>query len=227
MNLGFLSALPGIGSALGGIAGLFNKPKNPTNAANSYLDKIPGQTGQYYQPYVNSGQNALKQLQEQYGALLGNPQGMYNKFAEGYKESPGYQFRLKNALQAGQNSSAAGGMLGTPQDQQNAMQTGNDIASQDFNDYISQLSGLYGKGLEGTQGLNTHGYDASSSMGNMLAQILGQKGQNAFTGQQGMNQANQQNWANIFGGASAAGQGYNSYNQQQQLLDWLKQNGGF
>jgi len=227
MNLGFLSALPGIGSALGGVAGLFSKPKNPANAANSYLDKIQGQTTPYYQPYINSGQSALKQLQEQYGSLLSDPNAMYSKFAEGYKESPGYQFKLKNALQAGQNASAAGGMLGTPMDVQQQSQIGNDISSEDFNNYISQIAGLYGKGLEGTQGLNSQGYDASSSMGNMLAQILGQKGQNAFTGQQGMNQANQQNWANIFGGASAAGQGYNSYNQQQQLLDWLKQNGGF
>ena len=90
---------------------------------------------------------------------------------------------------------------------------------------MSQIAALYGQGLSGEQGLNTQGYDASSSLGNMLAQVLGQKGMNAFTGQQGMNQAKQQNWANIFGGLGAAGQGYGMSNEQSALLNWLKQNG--
>jgi len=75
--------------------------------------------------------------------------------------------------------------------------------------------------LQGTQGLNQQGYDAASSMGNLQGTVLGQKAQNAFTGQQGLNQANQQDWSNIFGGIGAAGQGYNQYQLQQQLLKIL------
>jgi hypothetical protein len=218
---GLMMALPGLASAAGGLMGLFGKQKNPSDAANKYLDQIPGAAGQYYNPYIQSGQNALGTLQGEYGKLLGDPNSMYDKFGAGYKESPGYQFKLKQGLQAGQNASAAGGMLGTPQDQQQQMQIANDISSQDFNDYISQIAGLYGQGLQGTQGLNQQGYDASSSMGNLQGSVLGQKAQNAFTGQQGQNQANQQNWSNIFGGLGAAGQGYNQQQQLQQLMQLL------
>lgn len=223
-----LSMLPGIASAAGGLFGMFgNKKKNnPANAANPYLDQIPGQMKQYYQPYMDAGNSAMSSLQGEYGKLMGDPASMYNKFAEGYKESPGYKFKLDQAMNAARNASAAGGMLGTPQDQQQAMQTATGIADQDFNDYMSQISGLYGKGLEGEQGIENQGFDANTSFANMLAQILGQKGMNAFTGQQGQNQANSQNWSNLFSGIGAAGAGYGSYTKNQQLMELLKHMGG-
>jgi len=65
-------------------------------------------------------------------SYLANPNSMYNKFSEGVQRSPGYQFKLKQALQAGQNPSAAGGMLGTPQDQQQQMGIANDLSKPGF-----------------------------------------------------------------------------------------------
>jgi len=46
-----------------------------------------------------------------------DPDGLYSKLGQGYKESPGYQFKLKQAMMAGDNAAAAGGMAGTPQHQ--------------------------------------------------------------------------------------------------------------
>lgn len=214
-----LAALPGIMSAAGGLSGLFgNKNKgNPADAANRYLDQIPGQMNPYYQPYMDAGKGALGKLTGEYGNTIDDPNSIYNKLAEGYKESPGYAFKLKQALGAGQNASAAGGMLGTPQDVQQQSQIGHDIADQDFEKYMERMNGIYNRGLQGEEGINQKGFDASTGYGNMLGSILGQKGMNAFTGQQGQNQANQANWSNFFGGIGQGVQGYN---------DWTNRNGG-
>lgn len=210
-----LSALPGIGSAIGGIAGLFHKQKNPADAANKYLDKIPGAMQPYYQPYMQAGKGALGNLQNMYGELTGNPGELFSRLGAGYQASPGYQFALKQALAAGGNAAAAGGMLGTPQHRDNNMETAQGLASKDFENYINHVLGLYGQGREGLEELNKLGYGANTGYGNVLGSVLGQQAQNAFTGQTGLNQANQANWSNIFGGLGAAGQGYNDYNQQQ------------
>ena len=112
-----LSALPGIASAAGGVAGLFGKKgRNPADASNQYLDQIPGAMKPYYQPYMDSGSRSMGKLEGEYGSALDDPNSIYNKLSSGYKESPGYQAKLQAALGAGQNASAAGGMLGTPQD---------------------------------------------------------------------------------------------------------------
>lgn len=223
---GLLAALPGLGSLAGGLFGLFGKKKNPMDEANKYLNQIPGQMQPYYQPYQQAGLDTLKQLQGEYGKLLGDPNAMYNKFAEGYKESPGYQFKLKQALGAGNNAAAAGGFAGSPEHEQLSMQTANDIASQDFNNYLSQIAGLYGQGLQGTQGLENQGYGANTDYANMLGQLLGQQGKMAYEGANAANTASGQNWGNIFGGLGQIGSGLNSYNKQQDLMNYLKQFGG-
>lgn len=215
--------IPGIASAAGGLFGMFGKKnKNPADAANGYLDQIPGQVNPYYQPYMDAGKGALNTLQGQYGNLLNNTGDVYNKLAGGYKESPGYQFALKQALGAGQNSSAAGGMLGTPADQQQQMGIAQDLSSKDFGNYMQNQMGLYGAGLSGMGNINQMGFDASTGYGNMLGSILGQKAQNAFSGQAGMNQGRQQNMNDIFGGIGGAASGY--FNNQH-INDILKQLG--
>lgn len=195
-----LSLIGGIGSILGGLGGLFGKKKNPADDANRYLSQIPGKMNPYYQPYINAGRGALDTLRSEYGNLLNNPSGVYGKLAQDYEPSKGYQFLLQQALNAGDNASARGGMLGTPQHQQEAMQTAQGLASQDFEKYLHNIMGLYQGGLGGMQGLEQQGYGASTDYGNMLGSVLGQQAQNAYAGRAGMNQANSQNWSNIFGG---------------------------
>lgn len=227
-----LAAAPGLLSAVGGIAGLFKKkPKynNPANAANPYLDQIAGQAQPYYQPYQQAGNAALGKVQGAYDQQLNDPGAVYNQLAGGYKESPGYQFKLQQAMNAQGNASARGGMLGTPMDAQNAATVGNGIASQDFNDYLSQVMGLRTQGLAGEQGLESQGYGANTDFANLLAQITGQKAANAYNGaagqnsfNQGSNAADSANWGNVASGLGAAATGYNSYNQQQKFMDWLQ-----
>jgi len=171
--------------------GIFSTKKtpNPADAANAELNKIPGATSPYYDPYINAGKEALGTLKDEYGNLLQDPGSIYDRLGKGYKESPGYQFALKQALGAGQNASAAGGMLGTPADQQQQMGLAQDVASKDFQKYLDSVTGLYGKGLSGTEGLNKQGFDASTEYGKMLADIFGQKSSNIYQGTAGQNAA--------------------------------------
>lgn len=171
---------------------------SPSKQANRYLDQIPGQMQPYYQPYMDAGKGSLETLQNQYGDLIGDPGKKYADLGAGYKESPGYQYKLQQALGAQANAQARGGMLGTPQDQTYAMQTANDIASQDFNDYMEKVLGLYGTGLKGNEGIEQQGYEANTNYGNMLGSITGQKARNSYDERIAKNKARAKMWGDVF-----------------------------
>ena len=189
----------GLASLGGGIAGLFGKAgKNPSDAAMGYLNQIPGQTKPYYQPYMDAGKGALSNLQNEDGDLLNGTK--QNQLGENYKQSPGYQFALQQALQGSNNAAAMGGNLGMPQHEQSNMETAQGLASQDYNNYMQNQMGLYGQGLQGNQGLNQMGYNANTGYADMMAQLLGTQGQYGAAGADWKNTQNKNNWANIFGG---------------------------
>ena len=218
LPLALMGMLGGAGSAIGGLAGLFGKKKNPNNAANQYLNQIPGAMQPYYKPYQDAGNAALGKVQGEYGKLIDNPGDMIKNFGSGYQESPGYQFQLQNALKAGQNSSAAGGMLGTGQDQAQAMQTAQGLSSQDYEKYLQHVMDMYGQGLQGEQGLETQGYGANTDYANMLGSLYGQQGQNAYNSTQNQNEENAKNWGNVAGGLAGMGTGYASGNYMDQYF---------
>jgi hypothetical protein len=171
---------------------------SPSASANRYLDQIPDQMSPYYQPYMDAGKESLGTLKGQYGDLINDPGQKYADLGKGYKQSPGYQYKLQQALGAQANAQARGGMLGTQQDQTYAAQTANDIASQDFNDYMDKVTGLYGEGIKGEQGLEEQGYDANTSFGNMVGSIYGQKGRNAYDERQAENAQRAKMWSDVF-----------------------------
>ena len=89
---------------------LFGGGKNPADAAMPYLDKIPGQTSQYLDPYFQAGKSMLPGLEKEYGSLTSDPGGFLNKIGASYQQSPGFKSALQNALTAGNHAAAAGGM---------------------------------------------------------------------------------------------------------------------
>ncbi len=222
-NFGLGSAAGGFGSGLG--AGLFGDLfPNPADKAQGPLGQIPGTISPYYNPYIQAGQGALGQLQGQYGNLLqngGQVQGQYNQMMQdpnsiisrigaGYHQSPGYQWQLGQGEQAINNANAAGGMLGTPQHQQQAGQLAENLGNQDYQNYLQQglglynqgvqgAQGLYGAGLQGLQGLNTGGQNASSELAQALAQALSQQSGLQYSGQANQNQMTGGLLGNIFG----------------------------
>ncbi len=196
-------AATGLGQAAGGFASLFGKgQKNPADAANKYISQIPGQTQQYYQPYMEAGKGAMGELQNQYKDLLGG--NVQNRLGESYKQSPGYQFALEQALSAGNNAAAMGGQLGIPAHEQRNMATAQGLASQDYDKYLQNQMGLYGAGLQGNQQFNQQGFEANKSYADQIAQALAQQGNYAFAGQTGQNQARQQGLSDILGGLGGA-----------------------
>ena len=215
-----MALLPGALSAAGGLFNMFGADKRaqaPMNAANQYLNQIPGQTLPFYQPYMNAGNQALNTVQGEYGKLTSDPNAMYDKFAGGYKSSPGYQARLEEAMRAITNSQAAGGMAGSGQHQQLSAEKALDLHGEDFENYLNHVLGLYGSGLSGEQGLETQGYGANTDYANMLANLSQMKGQMGYETEQAKNNARSQNISNIFGGLGAGATGLGSYfNQQNQ-----------
>jgi hypothetical protein len=176
---------------VGGIAGDVTESffPNPASGAMGYLDQNPDIYRQYYDPYVQAGQNAMPTLEEQYQMLLSNPDALYSMLGRGYEQSPGYQFQLDQGLNAGNQAMAAGGMLGTPAHQQQNMGYAQGLANQDYNNYMSQMLGMYGQGLAGTQGMFDTGYNASTGLAGNLAGNNLSKANLQYSGQANQNQA--------------------------------------
>lgn len=112
---------------------------NPATGAMNYLDQIPGQ-------YTNPD--------------------MYNQIAGQYKQSPGYQEKLRTAMMAGNNAAAAGGMLGSNQHQFMNAHEAEGLADEDFQNYWNRRMGL------------------NQDMGS----LMGSKAQYSYNGQAGLNQ---------------------------------------
>jgi len=193
---------------------LFSGGKNPAESAMPYVNQIPGQASPYLNPYFQAGTSALPSLQDQYSKLLSDPGGMVNKIGSSFQKSPGFDFALKQALQAGNNAAAAGGMAGTPQHQFQAQETATGLANQEYNNYLQNALGLYGGGLSGQQGMAGMGQQAGQSLSDLISQSLAQQGAYAYQGQAAQNQNRNNFFGNILGGLGAfpfIGQAYRDF----------------
>jgi hypothetical protein len=150
--------------------GLFGK--NPAKEANKYLDQIPGQLHQYYDPYIGAGQQSLQALMAQYGGLVNDPNAVFNRLTAGYTASPEYQFQREQGIQGMNRAAAAGGMVGSPQEQIELAKYVTGLQSQDFGKYADRMTGMYNTGLQGYGGINQIGYDASGRMAQGLKDML-------------------------------------------------------
>lgn len=186
-------------------------PKNPADAAMLYLEQIPGTIKPYYNPYINAGQGALTNLQQQYQSLLRNPGSFLSSLMKGYQQSPGYQFNMNQAMNASNNAAGAGGMLGTPAHQQQSATLASNLASQDYNNYLSQILQMYFGGLHGEEGLNQMGYGASNELANSLGNNLMNQGNLAFQGQANQNQSQADFWNSLLGAVGAVGGSVSSF----------------
>jgi hypothetical protein len=224
-NFGIASGLGGIGA---GLAGMMGGSNNPYDDASKYYNQIPGAMSPYYSPYINAGHGALNQLQGQYGNMMGNyqglqgqynqlmndPNGMMNKIGQGYQKSPGFDFQMGQGMNAANNAAATGGMLGSPQHQQQAATMSEGLANQDYYNYMNHALGMYNTGLQGNQGmfnqglagmqgLNQMGYNASNEYGMDIGNSLMNQGNMAYSGAAAQNQARGSQWGDVFGGLAS------------------------
>lgn len=193
----------GAGGIAGGLMGLFGGGgKNPADASSKYYDQIPDTLKQYLGQYVNSGKNAMGDLEKDYGNLMNDPGSILARLGKGYTESPGFKFERDQGLNSINNAAAAGGMMGTNMHQQQSGELATNLANRDYGDYLKNAMGMYGQGLHGKQGINEMGYGASNNLAQMLAQTLMSKGNMAYEGQAAKNKSDAGSWADIFSGVS-------------------------
>jgi hypothetical protein len=191
----------GAGGAIGaGLGALFADWNNPADAAAPWMDKMPDELKKYFNPYIEAGNKALPGLQDQYGKLMNDPGGRLNEIGKGYHQSPGFQFALQQALQGAGHAAAAGGMAGSPQHEQQNMGIATGLADQDYNQWMSNALGMYGKGLAGNQSLYDTGANSGMRLGENLASILAQRAKLAYEGQNAENEHEGGMWGSIGSG---------------------------
>lgn len=191
-------------------------PPNPAKRAMPYFQQAQQQLPQYYNPFIQAGQRAQPQVEQAYGRML-DPNKFLQDIGSGYHASPGFNWQLQQGLSAANNAAAAGGMLGSPQHQQQAATMAEGLANQDFYNYLSHALNTYGQGVAGEQGLYDTGYGASTGLGENLSSLMQQQGGLAFQGQRERTQSIGDLWGNIISalgqykgaeaGASTAGKG--------------------
>jgi len=165
--------------------GMGNK-SNPANAAQPYLNQLPGMMQQQYNPYIQGGMGELPNLQQQYGAMT-NP-NFINQMGQNFQQSPGYQFGVNQATNAANRAAAAGGMAGSPQEQQNLAGSITGMANQDYYNWMNHAMGAYGAGVQGEHQLYDTGFNASNELANNLGSIGESQANLAYAGQQNQNQ---------------------------------------
>jgi hypothetical protein len=201
MSLGG-SSIASVGSILGGSIAqdVFERRagsefRQGVNRANQSLQNSQNQALGYLKPYNEAGSNATGVLSglltgSQYNSATGQttiltPEQRNNLF----QQSPGYQFRLNEVLKALQNSQVARGGLLSGGAAKEIGQYSQGLASQEYSDYLNQLTGLANLGS-----------NAAANSANTVSQIGGVMSGNIYNG--GAAQAQmQQNRGNIFSNA--------------------------
>lgn len=152
---------------------LFGNRHDPAKAAMPYLNQVSGVGQQYYNPFIQQGQRAGGIAQGQYDQLAQDPMAFINEIMAGYSPSTGYQFK-KDQLSKGLGASAAaGGFRGTSGDQMAQGDLINSLLGQDMQQWLQNVVGAQGIGLQGQENAINRGYDASSSLADYLGTNLG------------------------------------------------------
>lgn len=147
-------ALAGAAATVG--VGLYSANKQSDSikagqdAANAQAEKAQAAAGQAFAPYQAAGSNALSS----YGNLLGlNGQDAANQAMSQFKASPGFQYQLTQGLQSVDHGAAAQGMLRSGETLRAEQVLGDQLASQDFGNYLNRLNGMANIGLQASGGL--------------------------------------------------------------------------
>jgi hypothetical protein len=186
---------------------LFGGNDSPMDSANKYLDQIPGVGHQGYDEYINQGKDASGKTKTAYEDMLNDPTGFINKLMEGYKPSEGYNYQKEQLQKELGNTAAAGGIAGTPLDQENQGTQIQKLLSGDMQQFLTNVLGRYDTGLKGEEGIAGRGFDASKQLTDLLGGSLNQQGGLAFQDQQQKNQNKNDLWS-MFGKALGTGAGF-------------------
>lgn len=173
-----------------------------------YLQQVPGTLNAGYSPYINYGMSAGQDLSPLYHMLATNPGYEYNDIMGSYTESPAYQYNQQQLTAQQAGTAAAGGFTGTPYDQQQQAKTTSGLLAQDQQQYLQNILGIQGTGIQGEQGMYDTGFKASDALTQGLASNEAQEGGLAFQGAQYQNMYDQNRrnaWMNLLGQSLGVG----------------------
>lgn len=162
--------------------------EDPSAAASSYFEQIPGRVTPYYQPFIDSGKQAADVANPIYGRMAQDPSEFLNAIMRNYSPSEGYKFKEKNLTQAAQNAAAQGGYAGTPYSQLEQTDLVNGLLGGDMQQFLQNILGIQGGGLQGQENRIGRGYEASGGLANILGGNLAQQGNLAYQGAAQRNQ---------------------------------------
>lgn len=202
-NRNFMIGAGGLGAGI--LADSMFNNDDPAAAANKYLSQIPGVGKQYFNPFIQGGQEAGNILKDQYGRML-DPTALIDSIMSKYKTSQGAQYEMDKLGKGIGATAAAGGIAGTPIHQQEYGEMADKIMSGDMQQFLQNALGIYGKGIEGEQGFFDTGYDASKQLADMIGGSLASQGTLAYAGAQ-QNNANNQGLMSALAKALATGAG--------------------
>lgn len=192
---------------------------NAASAGMPYLNQIPQVGEKYLSPYVNQGLQAGQNVQGQYEGMTNDPYAFLQQIMQQYKPSEGYNMKQDQMLKAAGGAAAANGLSGTMGDQQNRAEMVQSLMGSDMQDFINQIMGIYGTGLQGQQHTADQGYGASGQMADYLGSNLGQQAGMAYGGKQ----SSLNNQSGLFNSLLGAGtQGYGAYQGAQSFNPLIK-----
>jgi len=163
--------------------------KDPAHEAGKYLDQIPGVSHGIYDPYVQHGKDAYNTFNPITSSMTTDPAGFLENIMKNYSTSRGFNLKNEQMTKAAGNSAAAGGMRGTLADIGNEAHITDMLMGDDMQQWLQNVMGIQGRGLQSQEHLYDTGYDASKNLGSDLTNVLGSKATLGFNSAQQDKQA--------------------------------------
>lgn len=188
----------GLGGFLGGMFGDSGKPYD--KAMEQYQKYM--QMGQgVQQPYLDAGKEGLGNYQDWLKGQK-DPSGFINNLMGNYQESPYAHMLQQQAMNAGNNSASASGMMGSSALMQQQMQNAGQIASGDMNQWLQNVLGINTQYGQGENNLMQGGQNSANKLLDMYSNMGNKMGEQSYN-----KESSKQNnfWNTIGGGLSMLG----------------------
>jgi Chaperone of endosialidase len=171
------------------------------NALQHYIE--PSYGNDYFDPYSNTGKSANTMFGNALG--LNGPQGNQAATAA-FQANPGYQFATQQGIQALDRSAAGSGMFGSGNAAMALNDYGQNMANQQYGNWMQGLSALNQQGMQAAVG-QTGRQGALAGIEQTAADLAGQgnlqagisAGQNLMQGGIASANANMQGGSNLLG----------------------------
>lgn len=184
-----------------GFFDIFSGGSNPADAAMPYLDKIAPMEKEYYNPYIQKGNAAYDVMSGPLSQMASDPNAFLEALMQHYQPSQSYGLKRDEALRSAGNTAAAGGMRGSLSDIEKESRLTDSLLGDDMQQWLSNIMGIQGAGLQGEQHLYDTGYDATRNLTGDLSNVYGTQGSLAFQGQANRNSS----LSDLLAGLSKAG----------------------